>query len=221
METRWIRVRRESRDGKACRVIAVHDATGAPELEAVAFTWQRDIVVLPAESARIAGFTIRRRRLFPLTGALDVVDVRDGRRLGILFRSGRVADATGQPQGRFRDARTAGDRAGETAFEFVGAIVTGTEGGDPGRMPAEQRWLVGGREQGRLMRVRWPFAAAREDPAAGTRGLARFLPSKLSAFLRSASEPTTWRFDWTPLELPVDPRLPVAAAVWAVELSHW
>ena len=230
IETRWIRVERDQREGKACRVITLSDATGVKELEAVAFTWQRDIVVsavarsAAADSAvarTIAGFVIRRRRSFPLTGRLDVFAGPGETRIGIVSRSGRVWDGAGNAQGRFRDARTAGDHAGETAFEFVGAILTGSEGGDPGRMPLERRWLVGRVEQGRLMRAKWPF-----DPDEGARvpaagGLSRFLPAKVSAFLRGVAAPATWRFDWKPLEPPVDPRLPVAAALWAVELSHW
>ena len=230
IETRWIRVLRDHRDGKACRVITLSSATGVRELEAVAFTWRRDIVVTAvagsavagsAVARAIAGFVIRRRRSFPLTGRLDVLSGAAETRLGILSRSGRVWDGNGSAQGRFRDARTARDHAGETAFEFVGAILTGSEGGDPGRMPIERRWLVGRVEQGRLMRAKWPFDPDEGARAPATGGLARFLPAKVSAFLRGVAAPATWRFDWKPLEPPVDPRLPISAALWAVELSHW
>src|SRR5688572_8239258 len=156
IETRWIRVRRDQREGKACRVFTLSTATGAKELEAVAFTWRRDIVVTAIASSP-DGFVIRRRRSFPLTGRLDVMAVRGETRLGILSRSGAVWDGAGNGRGRFRDARTAGDHAGETAFEFVGSLLTGSEGGDPGRMPLERKWLVGRVEQGRLMRAKWPF----------------------------------------------------------------
>ena len=220
IETRWIRVLRDHRDGKACRVITLSSATGVKELEAVAFTWRRDIVV-SACGSETEGFVIRRRRSFPLTGRLDVLVGPGETRIGILSRSGRVMDGAGNAQGRFRDARTAGDHAGEIAFEFVGSLLTGSEGGDPGRMPSERKWLVGKVEQGRLIRAKWPF-----DPDDGVRGqvaggLSRLLPAKVRAFLRGVAAPATWRFDWKPLGPPVDARLPMAAALWAVELSHW
>jgi hypothetical protein len=219
IQTRWIRVRRDQREGTACRVITLSSATGAAEFEAVAFTWRRDIVVRAIASPH-EGFVIRRRRSFPFTGRLDVLATAGETRIGILARNGVVKDGSGNACGRFRDARTTGDRAGETAFEFVGAILTGSEGGDPGRMPLERRWIIGSAEQGRLMRAKWPFDPdGAPDPSPG--GISRFLPAKVGAFLRGVAAPATWRFDWRPLEPSVDPRLPVAAALWAVELSHW
>lgn len=219
IETRWIRVLRDQRDGKACRVITVSGATGAKELEAVAFSWRRDIVVT-ATAASVESFVIRRRRMFPFTGRLDVLAGPGDSQIGILSRSGVVLDGAGAAKGRFRDARSLGQRAGQSAFEVVGAILTGTEGGDPGQMPIERRWIVGGAEQGRLMRAKWPFdPEGVESEVWG--GVGRTLRAHVRTFLRRVSAPATWRFDWRPLDPSVDPRLPVAAALWAVELSHW
>jgi hypothetical protein len=237
IETRWIRVERDQRDGKACRVITLSSATGEKELEAVAFAWERDIVVTatstPASTATasataappsVDGFVIRRRRTFPFTGRLDVLAGPSETRIAILNRNGVVLDGAGNAQGRFRDARSMGQRAGQGAFEVVGAILTGTEGGDPGQMPLERRWIVGGAEQGRLMRAKWPFDRAETEPGSSN-AVSRLLPAKVRAFLRGVAAPATWRFDWRPLEPSadpsVDPRLPLAAAIWAVELSHW
>ncbi len=202
-------------------MIEVHDAGSAPHLRAIAFTWRREIVAEPVRGERDGGFVISRRRLFPITGRLDLLDAVGGRRLGSLHRSGRVRDATGHDLGKFRDPRTLRDWGGETVFELVGAIVTGSEGGDPGRMPQDRTWVRGGREQGRLRRTSWPFAPTAEGPPPDPRGLSRFLPRRLARFMRSLGDPPTWRFDWVPLEGPWDRRLPIAAAVWAVELSHW
>lgn len=212
---------RDQREGRACRVIEVHDARGELRLRGIAFPWRREIAVNPVDDRPDAGFVIRRRRLFPLTGKLDLLERRGGGRLGVLSRSGRVLGPGGRDLGRFRDARSLRDWGGEALVELVGAIVSGVEGGDPGRMPQERRWILGRREQGRLQRASWPFANPSEETPLPARGLARFLPPRVSRLLRGLGDPRTWRFDWLPLGEGGDPRMPVAAAVWAVELSHW
>lgn len=219
--TLWIRVRREARDGRAARVLEVSDADGVVRHVAVAFPWLRDIEVAPVPGLEGEHFTIRRRRSFPLTGRVDAIGANGGR-FGILARSRIVRGPDGREVVRFRDARSRRDRTGETLFELAGQIITGAEGGDPGRAPLDYRILAGGRSVGRLARASWPFPDGTPAAPPEIRGWRRFLPAAVRDLARRLAAPECWRADLLAApDVFGGERLRLASLVWTVELSHW
>jgi hypothetical protein len=214
----WLTVRRDIRDGKACRVLGVADASGASKFSAVAFPWRREIDVVDA--AGVLAWRIVRRRTFPITGVFDVV-VPEGGRIGTLNRNGKVRDRQGALLGRFRDERSVTNRSSAAAAEGLMNLVAGLEGSSVPVGPSGYVWIVEGSICGALKRAKWPLASA--APALGddsqSIGPARWLRGLTAALGRPAEVPS-WCFvranAWG-----ADERLEVAAIVCAVELTYW
>ncbi|HSA55496.1 MAG TPA: hypothetical protein VLE53_07315 [Gemmatimonadaceae bacterium] len=220
--TLWISVERTRSGGRACRDLTVRDSSGTALLVARAFPWQRDIVVCRADRPNAAWLVVRRRRSFPLTGKVDVVDVANAARIGILNRSGRVRNARGALLGRFADARSGKRRVVESLVEGVGnAIVGGDSTGSMAASTREYTYAREGRVIGRLTRGRPPFAVApARSSSSPLSRVAHLLPARLRAALLDA-QPSGWEFVREETVADDDPRLPVAAALFVVELSHW
>lgn len=220
MAETWLVARRESRDGKMCRVIEVLDEDRSPRLAAVAFPWRRGIEVADRRGRR--AFAIVRRRLFAFTGRFDVIDA-DGRSLGTLTRRGQVRDASGVTVGRFRDERRIRHRAGLSAMEALVNAAAGLEGTSAPHGPTSYVWIVEGRLAGALRRTRRtptpgsPAVRGAGEPARA--GPVRWL-RKMAAALGRPEAPPTWRFAREP-HTGVDARLIDAAAICAIELSYW
>lgn len=207
-------------EGRACRDLTVYDATGRPLLVARAFIWGRDIVVREGGESAAPLLVLRRRRLFPLTGKVDVLEAPSGRRLGLLHRRGRVWDANGTLVGRFADARTFRRMAAESVVEGIGTAIVGGDA-TSGRSPDGYTYTQRDRVAGGLARAPLPFDVVRaSSPAPLIARIARFLPSKFGAALEGRRT-HGWRFDRSAVRADEDPRLSVAAALFTVELSQW
>lgn len=221
--TIWLSAARSVSGGRACRDYVIYDHAGAPKLTAQTSPWQREIVVQTAAQPPQRFLLLRRRLTFPLTGRVDVYDERNAR-LGVVSRSGHYRDASGRSAGRFRDARTFGNRAREGALvgvldALLGGDATVAEGGGPSAF----LWLVGSEVTGTLGRAPLPFtsegtaAVAARPPAPTSRRSA--LTKRLREFIGPA-RPQGWKLERLQAA-PGDPRLTLAAALFAIELSHW
>jgi hypothetical protein len=210
----WFRVRSEMRGKARGRVVAVHDASGAPVASAWIDRTSRAFVVEP-------GLVVTRRRLFPLTGRVDITST-DGEVIGRTNRSGVVRDASGREVGRFRDARSMRSFFSQGFFEIIFAIITGVETSDAGPSgPTGLVWKVAGVPRGGLRRTPWPFG--HDEPATPRRQRswrARLLPERFRRFLRELSRDPTWVLELDAPEA-IDPRLTLGSAIFAIELSQW
>jgi hypothetical protein len=214
----WFTLQRTTDGGRACRDYTVRDEAGVPLLTARAFNWGRDIVVATADATPV--LTLRRSRMFPLTGRVAVLELPALARIGTVRRSGTFSDAAGRRLGRFRDARRASARAREgilqAAFELV--IVAGESvPSGPNSFVLE----VDGAAQGSLMHATLPFSM---EPAVAAPSrveqLTRWLPARARSALRIVSAPRGWQFHRSS-PTPDDPRMHIAAALFAIELSRW
>jgi hypothetical protein len=112
---------------RRCRDYHVRDLTGNALLTVRAYLWGRDIDAHDAH-ARQPVLRVRRRHLFPITGVADASALAGDRQLGTVHRSGRIRDAGGRPLGRFRDARSTGQRTRESLLQGVFEAVLGGDG---------------------------------------------------------------------------------------------
>jgi hypothetical protein len=216
----WITSVRAASDGKACRDLTVYDPTGTPLMVARAFNWGRDIVVRELGDAGAPILVLRRRRSFPLTGKVDVLDASSGQRVGLLHRNGAAWDARGTFVGRFADARSMRRMAAESLVEGVGTAIVGGDAG-AGSSPSAYTYTLGNRVIGGLIRAPLPFATEpASSPPAIVATVARILPRRMREAVEA--RPTRgWRLDRGALPSDEDPRLSVAAALLRVELSQW
>jgi hypothetical protein len=217
----WITVERAVAGGRACRDYEVCAEDGQTLLDARAFNWGRDIVVQAGDPAKPC-LVLRRRRSFPITGRVDLLEMPAGRRIGVLSRSGRFHDAEGRLAGRFQDARSAGSRTREG---LIVGLLDAAFGGDGTQSdissPSGFLYTLGGAQAGTLSRARLPFSTEAMDQPKSARSLVRFLPKRLTDALRAPSTPKGWRLERTSIPPREDPRLSIAAALFAIELSHW
>jgi hypothetical protein len=214
--TYWFRVRSEVRGTARGRAIEVHDASGAFIREAWADRMARAIVVGD-------DVVITRRRMFPLTGRVDIADAARGTILGRTSRGGVVRDAAGRELGRFRDARSLKSFLGEGFFDILVAIFTGGDASSTGGSgPTGYRWRVAGVERGHLVRAPWPFGDEPEVvvPRAERPWFARWVPERIARFLRTLTRPPVWTLEVDDLARD-EMRVVVAGAIFAIELSHW
>jgi hypothetical protein len=215
----WLTTKRASADGRKCRDYVVYDAAGVTLLTARAFVWSRDIAVLSADGPGEPVMVLRRRHSFPLTGKVDVYEAAGRRRLGVVSRSGRFVDADGRRIGRFSDARSVRARALEGVLaSMVEAMLDGNDAMVSG--PSGYVLALGGRVAGTLGQMRLPFETEAEaGPAGGV--LRRLVPERARRLLPQRGGPRGWKLERAVAELPCDPRLYLAAALFAVELSYW
>jgi hypothetical protein len=195
----------------------VTDEHGVVVMSARAFTWSRTIHV--TDPAGRASFDIERSRLFPLTGRARVRAVPSGLPLGTVSRNGTFRDAGGEIRGKFVDARSLRKRV--HAGLIQGAMETLLSGvGDSVPSGPDSFVLQVGRAfQGTLRYGVVPFPAENEGAAAAPRQL-RFVPHVLRRFWQSLNAPRGWKLERTHLGAD-DPRLQLAGAIFAAELSRW
>jgi hypothetical protein len=219
----WLTVQRAAAGGRACRDYVIYGDDGSRLLTARAFPWRRDIPLQFAPNFDRALLTLRRRRSFPFSGKVDVHELPGSRRIGVVSRSGRYRDAHGKIAGAFRDARTFRDHAKEGAFLAVMQALLGGDGTDSSASgPSGFIHLVANRPAGTLSRARLPFAITptRTTPKR-TNPLRALLPRRLGDALFERTASRGWKLERTVPQAAEDPRLYVAAALFAVELSHW
>jgi hypothetical protein len=217
----WLTTKRASADGRKCRDYVVYDAAGVTLLTARAFVWSRDIAVLSADGPGEPVMVLRRRHSFPLTGKVDVYEAAGRRRLGVVSRSGRFVDADGRRIGRFSDARSVRARALEGVLaSMVEAMLDGSDSMVSG--PSGYVLVLGGKAAGTLGQTRLPFETGPAAETGGTAGVfQRLIPTRARKLLPDRRGPRGWKLERAARELPCDPRLYLAAALFAVELSHW
>lgn len=217
--TIWLSVARSVSGGRAARDYVIYDDAGSPLLGAQTSPWQRDILVQMSGEPFDRVLRLRRRLSFPLTGRVDVYDAAAAR-LGVVSRSGRYRSASGRDAGRFRDARTLRDVAREGAFSAMMDALLGADGTTAaGTGPSGFVWLVDAQPIGTLGRARLPFGGGAAAAAGPTRRLSVFT-SRLRALVAPAA-PQGWKLERLQPALAGDPRLVLAAALFAIELSHW
>jgi hypothetical protein len=217
----WLRVHTEPTGSVLRRRIELFEAAGVPLMTVLVPRRGHTITVEPAEADAMPAVTITVRRLFALTGRVDINDTRTGARLGGTSRLGVVRRADGRVLGRFRDARSMRSFFGEGVFTILLALFIGGDDSDGGTSASTLRWMVDGQVRGQLSREGWPFGPDRPPvPRAQRRGLARFIPERVARLLRSLGEAPAWKLELDP-QSSGDERLTLAAAIFAVELSRW
>jgi hypothetical protein len=216
-EILWLAARKTSVEGRACREYHVTTESGLVLMSARAFTWSRTIEVGGVDPR--ASFAIERSRAFPLTGKASVRANPSGPWLGTVSRSGTFRDAAGVIRGRFLDARSLPERARESLFQGVMDALLIGDGESVPSGPDAFVLRVGEAVEGVMSYGRLPFGSA-EDTAASEPARTQFVPKALREVWQSLNAPRGWRFVRT---VPVggDPRLQLAAAIFAAELSRW
>jgi hypothetical protein len=209
----WISVTRVKGKGPGHRDYVLRSDAGDVLLEATVHPWRRETVV--RDSSGAPAFAIRRRRSFPVSGKVDIVEMPVRRRIGIVTRGGRIVGADGRVAARLRDARKLGEKAGEAAYLTVLEALLGGEGNSVASGPSGYVYVVGEAPVGTLARAKPPFESGNE--AGPARGLKRLVPARLRDRARSDR---AWKLE-RPAGDPNDPVLIVAAALFAVEISHW
>jgi hypothetical protein len=213
----WITSRATRVDGRRARDYEVCSAAGVVALTAVAFLWGRDIVV--RDSAGRPALRLRRRRLFPLTGRVDILSP-SGRPVGAVYRSGRCIDEHGRERARFRDARSLRERAGEGLLQAAFDAMMGGEGETLGPGPSGYVCVVGDRAIGALAVGRVPFPEAPGPPSRIRTLASKLFPQRVLRNLAAAGARRGWCLQLD--ELPVaDPLLIIGAALFMVEISKW
>lgn len=211
----WLPTRRTSVEGRTCREYAVTDDVGSVLLTARAFLWRRDIVV--AEPGGQAVFTIVRSHAFPATGKATVRELPSGLAIGTVHRNGTFRNSTGAVRGRFRDARSFRDRTAESVFQGAMEVIMSTGADSMPSGPDALLLQVDEAIVGTLTYGPLPFATQDEVPRSpSSRMLRRFIQKTW----KSLNAPRGWqfvRFSTTD----DDPRLLLAAALFAAELSRW
>lgn len=213
-------MRRTSVGGRQCREYTVTDEAGGTLLTARAFVWDREIVI--ADPDGVPCISICRSRIFALNGRAAVREFPSKRDLGVVTRSGTLRDSHGAVRGRFQDARSLRQRTRESLFQAAGdAVLSAGEGSVPSG-PDSFVINAGGRQAGTLTYARLPFAReVEQSPPSRMSELAlRLLPSRSRNMWRSLNAPRGWKLKRSaPVE--TDPRLQLAAALFAIELSRW
>ncbi len=209
----WLIVRGGTDGKRACRDFECTTADGVPIFSARAYEWGNEIVGKRPRDPLEPVFTLRQRRLFPVSGKVDILGP-DGRPLGVVQRNGQFSDAAGV-DGRFQDVRTVRGKAAESLLSALTALALGGEA-ETG-MPPGFMCLVGDRPVGSLVQARAPWL---EQANAGGEGrLRRVLNSSIARLRAVAGAESTWKLERTNDGL-VDPRVLVAAALYMVELSR-
>lgn len=212
----WVTVARVAGKGRAERDYRVLSVDGEALLEMRTHPWRREMVVTGASTEPV--LVLRRRRSFPLTGKVDVLEGVSRRRIGIVTRSGRFVNGAGARAGWFRDARTLGARTRQALL--IGGLEA-VFGGDSGGVASGSEgyvYVAEGEAIGTLARSRPPFPRAGETAAPVGGRLRRLLPARMRDWLGGG--PRAWKLERVAAD-PNEPLLVIGAALFAIELSHW
>ena len=215
----WFTMDRGTAGGRQCRDYTVADDGGRQLLSARAFNWSRDIVLADSDGTPI--LMIRRSRIFALSGRAVVLELPAQRPIGEVGRSGRFSDSTGQMRGRFRDARSARERASESVFQAAAEALLGN-GDSVASGPNSFLLDIDGVLAGTLSYSEIPLGRNTEPavPSRAARLASRLLPARSLKALRALTAPRGWKFHHL-APPPEDPRVQIAAALFAIELSRW
>ena len=211
----WFPTRRSSLNGRACREYDVTDAAGGVLLGVRSFIWGRAITV--TDSGGRVVFTIVRSRAFPFTGKATVTEMPSGSPLGTLHRSGVFRDSAGVIQGRFQDARSFRERTTESVFQAVMETILATGADSMPSGPDALVLHVDGAPAGTLTYGVLPFVPAK---AASQRSPNSMLPRFLRKRWQFLNAPRGWKFVRSYV-IDADPRLQLAAALFAADMSRW
>lgn len=215
----WLATRRTSVHGKACREYHVATADGSLMLTARAFFWRRTLDVRAGDGSPF--MTICRRRAFALTGRADVLEQPSARPLGTVSRNGTFRNAAGRVCGRFRDARSFGERSSESLFHGVLGTIFQSDGGSV--VSGSDKFVLeqGDEQRGTLAYtlLPFPYPAPAVMPGRPARVLPRWAPRLFRNAWHSLNAPRGWRLER--VTAGEEPRLELAAAIFAAELSRW
>ena len=192
------------------------DEQGVVVMSARAFTWSRTIHL--TDPVGTASFEIERSRLFPLTGRARVRAVPSSVPLGTVSRNGTFRDAGGEIRGQFVDARSLRKRVHEGLIQGAMEALVSGEGDSVPSGPDSFVLQIGRAIGGTLRYGVVPFPA--ENEGATSAPLHRFVPRVLRRFWQSVNAPRGWKLERTDSGAD-DPRLQLAAAIFAAELSRW
>ena len=221
--TLFLSTSHQQHEGKSCRGYVIRDGTGASRFTARAFRVPGRITVWPHDAPDRPILLAVPRWSFPLTGRYDVRDAATDRELGVISRSGRFYGAHGRQLGRFRDARSWKEHAGEGLVTLVvEGLIAGDSAADAGTGPSGYVVIVGGRQAGTLSRARVPFeveSPPRAPPGRIARTLRHVLPRRVGDAWFEHRSPLAWKLDVDAGELP-EPIL-LAATLLAIEIALW
>lgn len=213
----WAAMSRTAVGGRQCREYTVTDETGGTLLTARAFNWNREILLAHPDGTPC--ISIIRSRAFALNGRAAVRELPSTRDLGHVRRSGTFSDELGVIRGRFQDARPRRERTRETLFHAAGEALLSAGEGSVLSGPDSFVLNVAGRPAGALTYAQLPIRGEPDKaPPSRLSKLARRLPGH--SRWRSINTPRGWRFERV-ATIEGDPRLQVAAAIFAIELSRW
>jgi hypothetical protein len=214
----WLATRRTSSDGRACREYEIASETGEVLLIARAFFWGREMSVVTSDGRAV--LSIMRSRAFPQTGTAAVKELPSGTPIGTVTRNGTFLDSTGAVRGRFRDARPFRERAMESAFQAAMEAILSAGNDSVPSGPDALVLQVEGTLTGALTYGTLPFAATHAaQPLVSVRART-VIPRFLRNALQSLNSPRGWKFSRVE-DSTGDPRLELAAALFAAELSRW
>jgi hypothetical protein len=192
------------------------DDNGTVLLVARACIWSRDLIVqLPGGDPTL---TIRRGRLFPLTGRALVRELPAGSILGVVRRNGSFRDEQGTLRGRFVDARSLRHRMRESALQAAFDAVLNSDGSIPSG-PEAFVLHANGDVAGTLVYGKLPFATEANSGPERT-AMNRYLPGFAARAWSSLNAVRGWKFVRNNVAED-DPRLYLAAALFTAELSRW
>jgi hypothetical protein len=214
----WLATRRTSVEGRACREYDVSDEEGTVLLLARTFLWGREIAMTKPDGQAV--LTVLRSRAFPLTGKAAVKELPSGSTIGTVNRNGMFRDSRGVLKGRFRDARSLRERMAESVFQGVMETILAT-GADS--MPSGPDALVLQIDDvvaGTLTYGALPFPSRHDAALTSPRSRRTVLPRFVKKAWQSLIAPRGWKFVRL-RESDADPRLQIAAALFAAELSRW
>jgi len=217
----WVVVRRSHDGSRRVRDYAVHRPDGLVLLTGQASNWGRDLRMQDPHGA--GGVLLRRRRLFPLTGRIDVLRHPDHHLLGRFHRSGRIHGADGANLGRLRDARSLRSRAGEGLLAGALEAALGGDGNSSQLSgPSGFIWVLDGVPIGTLVRTQLPFDARDATPPSALTALgSRILPPGVRDVMARVTTPHGWRMQREAQARAFDPWLVIGGAVMAVEMAQW
>lgn len=215
----WLATRKTSVNGRACREYQVLDEEGAVLLVARASLRGRDIAVTRPNAHAV--FTVLRSLAFPVTGKAVVKELPSGSRIGTVTRNGTFRDSAGVVRGRFRDARSLRERTMESLFQGAMEAIMAT---GPDSEPSGSDALVLQIDDaiaGTLTYGTLPFPPANEAAqAAPSRPRWTVVPQFVRKKWQSLNAPRGWKFARLRAS-DDDPRLHLAAALFAAELTRW
>ena len=152
----------------------------------------------------------------------DVPGLGDARRKALMKKFGSLKRLRAATVEEIMTVPGIGRRTAEAVVDAVGTAIVGGDGSVSGASrPDGYTFARDGCIAGRLTRATPPFDVGSRSPPSGLIAwLSRVLPSRFGG-ARLERRPRAWKFERDVIPEADDPPLTVAAALFAVELSHW